>query len=95
MTNDPTLLRLRAENVAWREFDGEAILLDLRTSTYLTTNPAATVLWRLLERGATRLALVEALVAEFGIAHERATEDVATFLDDCRARDLIREDRQR
>jgi hypothetical protein len=91
MSGDPTVFRLRTEDVAWREFDGESILLDLRTSMYLAANPAATVLWRKLAEGTTREGLVEALVEEFGIPAATAAVDVAAFLADCRARNLVSE----
>ena len=43
MTEESGLLRLRSEGVAWREFEGQGIVLDLRESTYLAANPVATV----------------------------------------------------
>ena len=88
VTGEP-MLSLRRDQLAWREFDGEAVLLDLRTSMYLSTNPSATVLWRKLEDGATETALAKALVDAFGVAVERARADVAAFLADCRERDLL------
>ena len=89
MTEEPGLLRLRSEGVAWREFDGEGIVLDLRASTYLATNPAATLMWQHLERGTTEEALVQAIVADFEVDEARAAEDVRAFLADCRRRELL------
>jgi hypothetical protein len=82
-------LQLRTEHIAWREFDGEGILLDLRTSIYLAANPAATVLWRLLDVGTTRAALVAALMDDFEVDEQRARADVDRFIEDCRRRNLI------
>ena len=82
-------LRLRKEHIAWREFDGEGILLDLRTSMYLAANPTATVLWRMLDAGTTRDALIAALIDEFEVDEQRARADVERFIADCRRRDLI------
>lgn len=81
--------RLRDDDVAWREFSGEGILLDLRTSTYFSTNASATVLWRLLAAGTTREALVTALIEHFELDDERARADVETFLAACRQRSFI------
>jgi hypothetical protein len=88
MTDEP-ILRLRDEDLAWRDFAGEAVLLDLRTSMYLATNPAATVLWKELARGTTETAMAAALVDSFGIPAERAAADVRSFLADCRERELL------
>ena len=35
-------MRLRDENLTWREIDGETVLLDLAGSKYLTVNAAGT-----------------------------------------------------
>jgi hypothetical protein len=83
------VLQLRAGNLASRGFNDEMVVLDLRTSRYLSTNPAGTVLWRALERGATRRQLVEALLAEFDVEPERAEADVDAFLQACAKRGLL------
>ena len=88
MPAEPTL-RLRQADLAWREFGTETVLIDLRTSTYLETNAAATLLWRRLESGATESALVEALVDAFAIAPEQAATDVRAFVTDCERRGLL------
>jgi hypothetical protein len=85
------VLKLREGAVAWREVDGETLLLDLQASKYLSINPSATVLWRLLAEGTTREALVEALVGEYQISADDAATDVDDFLADCQQRDLIGE----
>lgn len=89
MTADDAILRLRGDEVAWREFEGEAILLDLKMSTYFSTNASATVLWRMLDAGATHESLVAALVNEFEVDEQRARADVTAFLQSCRARGLL------
>jgi len=48
------MLRLRAEDLVYQESDGETVLLDLRTSTYLVVNPTGTVVFPALVDGATR-----------------------------------------
>ena len=88
MSSEP-VLRLRGDDLAWREFDGEAVLLDLRTSMYLAANAAATILWRQLEQGTTESALAVLLVDAFDIPAERAAGDVSAFLASCRERGLL------
>ena len=86
------MLRLRDDAVAWREVDGEVLLLDLATSTYLATNPTATLLWQRLAAGTTVEQLVAALVDGFGIDGATARTDVDDFLADCRRRSLLLDD---
>ena len=85
------MLKLRDDAIAWKETDGEVLLLDLASSTYLAVNPSATVLWRLLANGTTQDELVDALVGAFDVDRDTATTDVADFLDDCRRRQLVDE----
>ena len=83
------MLKLREDTIRWKEIDGETILLDLRTSMYLSVNPSATLLWRMLAEGTTREALVQALDNEYAIGSDQAREDVELFLADCAARGLV------
>jgi hypothetical protein len=68
------------EDVHWREIDGEVIALEARGSTYVAANGAGTLLWRALAAGTTREALVDGLIAAYGIDRARADADTETFL---------------
>jgi len=81
--------RLRKDELVWRGVAGETIILDLRTSLYLSLNTAAAYLWQALEKGATERQLVESLSTEFGIGADRASEDVKAFIVCCQERDLL------
>lgn len=85
-------LRLRQADVAARKFQDETIILDLRGSTYFSTNATGTVLWHALERGSTRAELIQALLNEFEVSEERAAADVDAFVAACRQRRLLAED---
>jgi hypothetical protein len=89
---EEALLKLREDTIRWKEIDGETVLLDLRTSMYLSVNPSATLLWRMLAQGTTHDAMVDALAGEYGIGAEQAREDVDLFVADCATRDLIEDD---
>ncbi len=84
--------RLKTDRIAWRKVGDDLVVLDLETKTYLATNPAATLLWKALEEGATRGHLVRLLTERYGIGADVAGEDVDAFVDDCQARGLLDED---
>jgi hypothetical protein len=84
----PTL-RLRAAAAPWREVDGEAIVLDLESSLYLSVNHSGTLLWSALADGTTRAEMVDLLVDTYGIEPAHAQEDVDAFVESCRARNLL------
>lgn len=81
--------RLRAEDLVYQESDGETVLLDLQTSTYLVMNPTGTLLLPALAEGATREALLEKIVSAFEVDPDRATSDLDSFLSDLAGRGLL------
>lgn len=93
MATDETRLRLRAEDVSWRDVGDEAVVLESSTGIYLTLNPSGRLLWQALERGATPGEMAGMLVEEYEIDEGRATQDVAEFLERLQARHLVEEER--
>jgi hypothetical protein len=82
-------LRLRADDLDWREVDGRIVALDVRTSEYLSINRTGTAVWLALVDGAQRHDLVVALMSAFGIDEANAGRDLDAFLASLRERDLI------
>lgn len=90
MTEEP--IRIDTENVLAREVEGETVILDLRSQRYVGGNRSVTVLWPLLEEGATRDRLAQQLVEEFGVPSEKAASDVEAFVDQLTDLGLVRTD---
>jgi hypothetical protein len=84
-----TELRLRDDDLHWREIDGEVIALEARGSTYVAANGAGTLLWHALAAGTTRDALAGELVRAYGIDAERAAADADRFLAALAAQGLL------
>jgi hypothetical protein len=84
-----TTVRLRTEDLEWREVEGEIVALDLRGSVYLSVNRTATAIWPALLNGATRGELVDRLCEAFDVDRAAAGRDVDAFLDSLRAQDLL------
>jgi len=82
-------LRLRVDEVAWRDVGDELIVLELATSTYLTLNGSAKQLWLGLASGASVDELVERLVSTYGISAEQAGSDTEAFLEALVERKLV------
>lgn len=82
-------VRLRQEELKWRELAGELVAVDVRTSTYLTTNHTGMTLWAALAEGTCRQELVARLMTAYDIDHGRAAADVDALLEDLRSRDLL------
>ena len=86
---DEPRLRLRPDELDWRELEGEIIALDLRESEYFAINRTGTVLWRAIAEGASRPELVALLVEAFGLTETAAAADVDRFVADLERRRLV------
>ena len=82
-------MRLRSEKITWRMIDGETVLLDLRSSTYLRVNHTGTVLLTQLVDGCSHDELVAALEQAFALPEPQAQADVAAFVDMLDGRGLL------
>ena len=82
-------MKARQEDVVWREVEGQTVILDLKTSSYLTTNVSGTRMWQLLQDGRQQLELEEELISAYGISEEDAKRDVISFLDMLRENNFL------
>ena len=83
------ILRLRGEQVEWREAEGEVVVLDLTDSSYFAVNKTGAAVWSQLAEGSTRDDLVANMTARFEVDEATAARDVDAFLDSVRARGLL------
>jgi hypothetical protein len=65
------------------------VLLHLDTAAYHGLNEIGVAIWSLIQPGITLGALVDALRSQITDAPAALDDDVATFLDDLRQRDLV------
>lgn len=84
-------MKLRANDITWREIDGDLVILDLRSSTYLTTNASGAVLMKELTEERTDDELVQALVGAYEISETQAASDVTSFVRALRDGGLLEE----
>ncbi|TRY17023.1 PqqD family protein [Tessaracoccus rhinocerotis] len=84
-------MKLRANDITWREIDGDLVILDLRSSTYLTTNASGAVLMKELTDERTDDELVGALVGAYDISETQAESDVRSFVQALRDGGLLEE----
>jgi len=82
-------MRLRENGVTWQEIDGELVILDLVSSTYLTTNGSGAFVAKLLETDRSAEDLTTALVTEYGVERAVAARDTEAFLAELRRRELL------
>lgn len=77
------------EDVLAAHLDGEAVLLHMDTKNYYRLNATAAHVFRGLERGLGREALLDGLCAEFEVEREVAAGELDRLLADLSARGLV------
>lgn len=77
------------EDVLAAHLDGEAVLLHMDTKNYYRLNATAAHVFRGLERGLGRDALVDGLCAEFEVERDVAAAELDRLLGDLAERGLL------
>jgi hypothetical protein len=78
-------------SVVRADLEGEAILLDLATGTYFGLDEVGNAIWKAVEEGASEVQIFERLAAEYDVDPAKLRSDVADFLSQLQARQLLRE----
>jgi len=89
----PGRFRLKEDDISWLPVEEQILVLDLRTSRYVSLNESAAALWAALAGGGTADELVDVLRTRYDIDVALAQRDVTAFLDGLRERDLLDEAR--
>ena len=81
LTDSPTPLYSRANDVIGADVNGEVVLFSQESWSYVELDEIGRSIWSLLETPRSLPALVEALVAEFDVDQARCLHDARAFLD--------------
>lgn len=84
------------DNFALRQVADTWCVLPLGEATLnlngmLTLNDSGAMLWQVLEKGGSKVALVDALLNEYDVTREQALADVDEFIEKLRQVDCIEE----
>ena len=83
--------RLSAPSIISEVIDGEAIIIDMLSGAYFSTEGLGAVLWQVAISGRSRTTIVESVSAAYPDA-ATAGADTADFLEQLLSNDLIIED---
>ncbi len=75
--------------IAWREIEGEAVLVDSHGGKLLVLNPTGSFLWKEIESPRTAQGLAQLLAGAFEVSLETALTDVGGFLKTLEERHLV------
>ncbi len=77
------------EHVLFRELDGEAVLLDLKSQQYFGLNEIGTRVWTALQQGEELSALVEEIVGSYDAQAEQVRVDIDQLINELQSANLI------
>ena len=80
-----------SDNAAWREIEGEVVLMRLRDGAVFSLEETGAFIWGLLEREPrAEEEIVVKVREEFGVDEETARADISEFLSEMQEAGLIR-----
>jgi hypothetical protein len=77
------------EDVVFRELQGEAVILNLSSSTYFGLDPVGTRIWQLCEAHGSLRSVWEAMQQEFEAPADALRSDLLAFVDALSAKGLV------
>jgi hypothetical protein len=69
----------RVEGIAWREIEGEAVLVNVRSDEVMHLNPAASFLWSSLDGQASLEEIALSMTDSFEVELDTALTDTIAF----------------
>ncbi len=79
----------RRKEIAWRDFEGEAILVVTSRDEICHLNPAATFLWESLDGSSTLSELAEKMSGSFEVDEEQALADIRAFASELLEKGMV------
>jgi hypothetical protein len=78
-----------ADDVVFRNVDGETVILSIGSGLYFGLTPEGTRIWELLDQGLSVGAILEILIAEYDVGADEAKRDLDRLISELASRGLV------
>lgn len=78
-----------AQDIAFRDLQGEAVILNLKTGVYFGLDPVGTTIWHLLQEHQPLQKILEILVGEYDVTQGKCRDDLLDFVIALRKHALV------
>ncbi len=78
------------DDVVFRDLQGEAAILHLKTGVFFGLDPVGTRTWHLMREHRSLQEVLAALLNEYDVAEDRCEQDLLRFVVDLQGNDLVR-----
>ena len=82
---------INKNEVAWRDLDGEAVILDLKTDTYFSLDKIGTQIWKKMTEKSGINDLVSLITSSYDVLAKEAEMDVKELISGLKKTGLILE----
>ncbi|MBU0479196.1 PqqD family protein [bacterium] len=82
---------INESKVAWRDLDGETVILDLKTDTYFSLDKIGTKIWNKMIKKSEIKALVALITSSYEVTAKEAERDVEELISSLKKQGLILE----
>ena len=82
---------INKSEVAWRDLDGEAVILDLKTDTYFSLDKIGTKIWNKMIKKSEVKDLVSLITSSYDVPAKEAEKDVRELISSLEKTGLILE----
>lgn len=80
----------QAEQVEWRKFENESLLLNVDTGVYFRINEVASLIWENLDGQRTAEEIIQVIVKHFDVSETVALQDYQKFIKQLLENNLIK-----
>jgi hypothetical protein len=80
---------LNNKDIAHRIIEGQAYIINSKTSTLHELDETGTFIWKLLEKGKAPREIAESLAANYDVSAEQALKDTKEFLSELEAKGVL------
>jgi Coenzyme PQQ synthesis protein D (PqqD) len=80
---------LKTNNIAHRIIEGQAYIINSKTSTLHELDETGTFIWKLLEKGKAPREIAESLAANYDVSTEQAFKDTKEFLCELETKGIL------
>lgn len=84
------IFEVNSPTVVGEILDGEAVIMNLKSGNYFSTDKVGSVLWGMIEKGASYQSMLAVLNVHFDADAKHISAAVDAFLEDLVGNDLVR-----
>ncbi len=80
----------KTDNIAWRVIEGQAFIINTKTSTLHELDETGTFIWKLIEKGSSIEETAKELSERFDVSTGQAVKDIRDFITELEKKGILK-----